>query len=266
MHGPVKEAGVIVQPDFCEHWKTRLLVQLTKDESAPIAVLRLWAHCQHSRRCDFPEMTSAQLASICHWGNRKPACHTALIKAAFVDKLSPKGFKAHQWDIHNAQLLQKWEAGKKGGRPVTSESTNKYGHSEKPVGHRPTTDREPERNPIDPIDQIDRSDPKGGFKGGQDSFSESGIRKSGVDGLVVSVAGILRSRTGIPTLTQVRHHLSLCFRGAEQYAEPFFETMEKQGWKDRDHKPINNWQKMAEAYASKAAINSDPKSKCKNKL
>src|SRR5690242_5543723 len=89
---------MIVHPDFPEHWKTRLLIAITGDESAPMAVLRLWAHCQHSRQSHFPTMTGAQLASICHWGDRKPACHTALIKAGFVDKLSPKGFAAHEWN------------------------------------------------------------------------------------------------------------------------------------------------------------------------
>lgn len=41
---------MIVQPDFPEHWKTRLLVKITGDKSAPLAVIRLWAHCQHSKR------------------------------------------------------------------------------------------------------------------------------------------------------------------------------------------------------------------------
>lgn len=172
----VKGGRMIVQPDFPEHWKTRLLVSLTHDESAPMAVIRLWAHCQMSHRSYFPDMTPAQLASICHWGDRKPSCHAALIKAGFVSRLSPRGFTAHQWNEHNAQLLQKWAAGAKGGRPPGENSDqnvknpeislmteisdgqkkpNKTGESEKPTDNRPTTGPVPDRS--DPI-RSDRSD------------------------------------------------------------------------------------------------------------
>ncbi|MFZ1074060.1 MAG: hypothetical protein WAO21_11590, partial [Verrucomicrobiia bacterium] len=116
---------MIVQPDFPEHWKTRRLVEITGDESAPMAVIRLWAHCQHNRRWNFPDMTPAQLASICYWGNRKPACHVALTKTRFVDRLKPKGFAARQWNEHNKQLIQRWHAGEKGGRPPADENANK---------------------------------------------------------------------------------------------------------------------------------------------
>jgi hypothetical protein len=108
---------MIVKPEFLEHWKTRLLVEITKDESAPLAVLRLWAHCQTSRRWEFADMTPDTLAAICRWGKRKPACHVALVKARFVDRLK-KGFAAHGWHEVNAQLIQKWDSGKKGGRPA----------------------------------------------------------------------------------------------------------------------------------------------------
>ncbi len=108
---------MIVRPDFCEHFKTKALVELTGDPAAPLAVLYLWGHCQTSRRWEFPEMSPEQLAALCRWGKRKPACHTALIKAGFLDKLSPRGFKARQWDEHNGQLIQKWSVGTKGGRP-----------------------------------------------------------------------------------------------------------------------------------------------------
>ena len=108
---------MIVQPEFLEHWKTRQLVEMTGDESAPLAVLRLWAFCQTSRRWEFPDMTPAQLAAICRWASRKPACHVALVKVRFVDRLK-KGFAAHDWQQVNAQLIQKWNCGKKGGRPA----------------------------------------------------------------------------------------------------------------------------------------------------
>jgi hypothetical protein len=108
---------MIVKPEFMEHWKTRLLVEITKDESTPLCVIRLWAHCQTSRRWEFPDMTPDTLAAICRWGKRKPACRAALVKAGFVDRLK-MGFAAHGWHEVNAQLIQKWDSGKKGGRPA----------------------------------------------------------------------------------------------------------------------------------------------------
>lgn len=153
---------MIVSPDFPEHWKTLRLVEITGDESAPMAVLRLWAHCQHSRRSVFPEMTPAQLSTICRWGKRKPACHIALMKSGFVDKWSPKGFAAHQWNEHNSQLLQKWQAGQKGGRPPASEFPAKNGASGKtdrlPTDNRPLTGTKPDRvDRVDQRDEIDRA-------------------------------------------------------------------------------------------------------------
>ena len=107
---------MIVKTDFLDHWKTQLLIQTTKDESAPLAILRGWAYCQLSRRWQFPEMTGAQLAAVCRWGKRKPACHVALLKAGFVERCE-SGFAFHDWEKENAQLVQKWKCGQKGGRP-----------------------------------------------------------------------------------------------------------------------------------------------------
>jgi hypothetical protein len=134
---------MIVQPDFLDHWKTRLLVDITSDPTAPLVVIRLWGFCQTSRRSYFPDLTPGQLASICRWGERKPACHVALLKAKFIEKLSPKGFVVHQWNEYNSKLLANWENGKKGGRPAKQEITNENGQSEKPMGSAGLTHREP---------------------------------------------------------------------------------------------------------------------------
>jgi hypothetical protein len=145
---------MIVQPDFLEHWKTRQLVELTGDESSPLCVIRLWAHCQNSKREYFPDMTPSQLASVCRWGNRKPACHVAMIRCKFVSKMSPKGYAAHEWSDHNRQLIQKWEAGKNGGRPKNIENTNELPLFEKPTDNRSITDRELDR--LDRLELIDK--------------------------------------------------------------------------------------------------------------
>lgn len=266
---------MIVQPDFPEHWKTRHLIELTGDESAPLAVIRLWAHCQHSRRSEFPEMTKEQLASVCRWNDRKPPCHVALVKAGFVERLTPKGYAAHQWSEHNAQLLQKWQAGQKGGRPPTAEKANEMPDSEKPTDNRPLTGTKPDRpDQIDQtrlIDQIDQTRADGspsvfvqlrrdleqqatgkdGLDGNVKALVSDGRTDGGkgVEGLACSIAQKLTPRCGVPTLQEVRNYLLSCFNGAADYAEAFYKAKEKDHWQVNG-KPIHDWKALAKRYAS----------------
>ena len=139
---------MIVQPDFLEHFKTKALVELTGDEAAPLAVLRLWGHCQTSRRWQFPNMTPAQLAALCAWGNRKPACHTALLKAGFLKRLAGGGFEAHQWDQQNGKLIANWKNGPRGGRPKKgSKKGEQNGGGEGENNNPPETQSKPTANP-----------------------------------------------------------------------------------------------------------------------
>ncbi|MBN2507767.1 MAG: hypothetical protein JXQ71_13850 [Verrucomicrobia bacterium] len=258
---------MIVNPDFPDHWKTRALVKLTGDASAPMAVLRLWAYCQNRKQWQFPAMTAQQLASICLWGDRTPACHVALVKAGFVDKLSPRGYAAHQWGEYNAQLLQRWEAGKRGGRREKNANTYGFNETEKPAGYRPVTGREPASSPIRE-DQTKREEKE---KTGQTALAlacseqseapstmppegngegvaprETGMRLVGK--LVESVA----KSTNPFRDREVRTHMSLLFAAAEQYAQSFLASMQQQNWHDRDGKPIASWRKVAETYANNA--------------
>lgn len=134
---------MIVTPEFLNHWQTRRLIEITKNGAAPLAVLRLWAFCQTSRRWEFPDMTADQLQAVCHWGDTKPACHIALVKAGYVDRLK-KGFAAHNWQIANKQLIQKWQCGMKGGRKKKTESEPAETDRFEP-GSRPPTESEPTR-------------------------------------------------------------------------------------------------------------------------
>jgi hypothetical protein len=99
-------------------------------------------------------MTPAQVSSVCRWGARKPACHIALVKAGFLDKLPGGGFAAHQWSDHNAQLFQKWRAGEKGGRPPKEENPNESCHSEKPDDNRPVSAGCPDKTDKTRSDEI----------------------------------------------------------------------------------------------------------------
>lgn len=110
---------MIVEPDFLEHHKTLALVELAGSEAAPLALLRLWGYCQKSRRWEFPEMSEAQLTALCRWRFKRISCAEALIQAGYLRRIGKRvGFAAHEWEVRNAQLIQKWNVGAKSkGRP-----------------------------------------------------------------------------------------------------------------------------------------------------
>jgi hypothetical protein len=259
---------MIVQPDFCEHWKTLLLIKITEDDSAPMAVLRLWAHCQHNRRWKFSDMTPAQLASICRWEDRKPACHIALVKAGFVEKLKPRGFVAHEWNEHNAQLLQKWHAGQKGGRPPASENANENGNSGKPTDNRPLTVPEPDKTRPDQtrpneIDQT-RPDQTGAPSNapallasieaapdGTDSKAMA-LGSDGVDGLVKGMALKMVPRINVPSLeealAEAKPIYGKVWSEAEQWVRSWYAAKEKDHWQGPDRKPLGHWKNNMKKY------------------
>ena len=258
---------MIVHPDFLEHWKTRLLIELTGDESAVLAVLRLWGHCQSNRRWQFPDMTPAILASVCRWGNRKPACHVAMCKVGFVDKLSPKGFAAHQWGEHNGKILQSWEAGKKGGRPPKAENINETGQSVKPTDNPSVIDRKPDDNPTSPkqrptqpsgaqVSPAERAAVNGTSQATESPGPDVQRAELSVGGTVMDlVSGMRPAAVNAPTFPQLQLHLDMLFKGAGRYARSYFATMEKQSWCDKDGEPIADWKAHAKQYASKAECN-----------
>jgi hypothetical protein len=108
---------MIVQPDFPDHWKTRLLVRLCGPDSV-LCLLRFWSHCQNRRKWVFEGMTPAILASICAWtGDEKVFCDA--MTQTFLD-VDGDTVTAHEWEEINHKLIHNWEVGKKGGRPKTN--------------------------------------------------------------------------------------------------------------------------------------------------
>jgi len=200
-------------------------------------------------------MTPAQLASICHWGERKPACHVALTKCGFVEKLSPKGFTAHDWSQHNAKLLANWENGKLGGRPA---KPNEINENEKPVGSVGITQPEP-------IDGQDRTDQTDSIKGtGQDNLGlgssvqiGDGSSPGSVQSVLTNAAGLVRQITnstclkgGEPTLEEVQAVMNAHCSGSGKYADKWLNAMKARGWQDNNKQAVIRWKPLAEAFAS----------------
>jgi hypothetical protein len=114
---------MIVHPDFLDHWKTRLLCDLLKDESAPLYVIRLWGHCQTRKTHRFPAGNPAITKAICKAPQTAKIFHKAMLESGFIE-ISDEEIVVHEWDSVNAYLVNSWENGKKGGRPKNKPAEN----------------------------------------------------------------------------------------------------------------------------------------------
>ncbi len=135
---------MIVQPDFLEHWKTRLLIDLLDDPCAPQYVIRLWSHCQTSKTHGFPRKNPSVLKAICKAPHDAEKFESAIIESGFVDLVEDQKedmWVVHEWDVVNASLIANWTNGPKGGRP------KKKTH-EKPMGFQSDNPPETHRKPI----------------------------------------------------------------------------------------------------------------------
>ena len=133
---------MIVEPDFLDHWKTRLLVRLLNTETAPLYVIRIWAHCQSRKTHRFTGWNPDVLASVCRWVSDSQTLWDAMGKTFLV--IEGDTVTAHDWDNVNASLISSWENGKKGGRPKASQSTPPKPKENPPV-NPPKTDRVSDR-------------------------------------------------------------------------------------------------------------------------
>jgi hypothetical protein len=142
---------MIVDPDFLDHWKTRMLVNLLDgDETAPQYVLRLWAHCQNRRQCSF-DMPPEALKALCRFSGPANKLESSLSTSGFIRR-SGSLVEICNWDEYNSSLIAAWENGKRGGRPKKKPKTNPTTTNEEPKetqglpsGNPPLTQAEPIR-------------------------------------------------------------------------------------------------------------------------
>jgi hypothetical protein len=137
---------MIVDPDFLDHWRTRMLVDaLGGDEMAPFYLLRLWAHCQRRKAVRF-DIPAAGLKGLC-----KAPCDAALLESSLIESgyIARDGavIEVLKWAEQNASLIAAWENGAKGGRPHKKPSENPRVIEEEPTGNPAETQPEPMGNP-----------------------------------------------------------------------------------------------------------------------
>jgi hypothetical protein len=147
---------MIVDPDFTEHWKTRMLVGLLGgDESAPVYVLRLWSHCQNRKQATFESLNPDALKALCRFTGCANDLEKALATAGFIRR-SGEDLEVVNWTKYNASLVAAWINGRSGGRP---KANNPRVPKTKPMGSREEKSREEksreEETPLPPELQTD---------------------------------------------------------------------------------------------------------------
>jgi len=106
---------MIIETDFLDHWKTRLIVRLLATESAPLHIIRLWSHCQTRKTNRFPDWNPEILSAVCKWGGDANLFWSAMMQT--FGRVEDGCFVAHQWDEVNSSLIASWSNGSLGGRP-----------------------------------------------------------------------------------------------------------------------------------------------------
>jgi hypothetical protein len=197
---------MIIEPDFLDHWKTRLLMRLLDTDAAPNYVIRLWSHCQTRKTNIFPEWSPAILSSVCRWPGDADVFWSAMLQT--FCRVEDGYLIAHQWDEVNASLIAAWSNGGKGGRP------------KKPTGNPRVN---PESNPVNPrlthgvTDREDREDKTEKIQA--DKPPTSRFQK--------------------PTLDQLNTEAALIGLSAIE-AEKFLNYYESNGWKVGKN-PMKSW-------------------------
>jgi len=144
---------MIIETDFLDHWKTRLIVRLLGTESAPLHIIRLWSHCQTRKTNRFPEWNPEILSAVCKWGGDANVFWSAILQT--FGRVEDGCFVAHQWDEVNSSLIASWSNGGKGGRPKKPRDNPRVNPDSNPVIPQVThgvTDRE------EKIDKIEKTE------------------------------------------------------------------------------------------------------------
>lgn len=99
------------------------------DESAPILVLRLWAHCQNRRQSQFENLSANALKALCRFPGSADDLEAALVGAGFVSR-EGESLIVCNWDQYNASLIAAWKNGGRGAGSTRKQDSYKSADSE----------------------------------------------------------------------------------------------------------------------------------------
>ena len=134
---------MIVDRDFPDHWKTRLVIGAL-GYSAVGGILRLWAHCE-ARRDDTFEMTPEVLKAVTQIDAKPAEIERALIDARFIERRR-KAVYVRGWREKNARLLANIANGRRGGRPQKANRQPTVS-DDKPSGNPSVSPTDTQANP-----------------------------------------------------------------------------------------------------------------------
>jgi hypothetical protein len=109
------------------------------DPTAPLCILRLWAHCQE-RKSDTFVMPTRGLKAQCKFQGDAEEFEKALSDAGFIER-NGDTITVCGWAEKNASLFAAWENGHKGGRPRKEKTQTE------PTENPRVTHGEPSENP-----------------------------------------------------------------------------------------------------------------------
>ena len=132
---------MIVDPDFFDHWRTRMVADALQDSMAPVYIMRLWGHCQN-RKGDVFDIPAAGIKALCQFAGDAQALEDALISAEYMER-DGLTITVTGWAEKNSALLAAWENGHKGGRPRKNPAPTKT----EPTGNPAETHGLPMDNP-----------------------------------------------------------------------------------------------------------------------
>lgn len=140
---------MIVDPDFLDHWKTRLAVDLLDgDELAPLYVLRIWAHCQARKKESAFSITTAGLRALCRCTTASAErLERALCEAGFISRHG-EYISVIDWAERNKKLVTAWKNGAAGGSANRQRAAERKANSDPPAtetgpnANRNATERE----------------------------------------------------------------------------------------------------------------------------
>ena len=218
---------MIIEPDFLDHWKTRLLMRLLDTEAAPNYVIRLWSHCQTRKTNIFPEWSPVILSSVCRWPGDADVFWSAMLQT--FCRVEDGHLVAHQWDEVNAGLIASWSNGGKGGRPKKPTANPQLTHG-LPTGY-PQVNPEPNQvNPQLTHGVTDRED------------REEKIEKIQADKPP-------STRFQKPTLEQLNTKAALIGLSATE-VDKFWNYYESNGWKVGKN-PMKSWSAALQNWLSR---------------
>lgn len=267
-HATESARAMNVDPDFLDHWRTRLLVELLdNDEMAPIYVLRLWAYCQTRRQTHIgstppnlpqqnPNETQA-LKGICRYLGDGEKFALALLQSGYIAKNGEMGYEVTKFREYNAQLFANWENGKKGGRP------------KKPIQNpfpEWVTNGKPIHNPLEtqtenPVCAHNYSliDPHAHANGGQhtgsyidtDTHTRTDVKKTG--NLSAKTVGFEKKRVSCcvhPTVEMVAEYCQERANGIDP--QRFVDYYTANGWRV-GRNPMKDWKAAVRTWERKEA-------------